>query len=113
MKTTPLEEIREAFATNELMCHKVIGMLELVANKARLRTICMLMHGEYCVQDIVDVAGEGKATNVSQQLRMLRLAGVVEARRDGKKMLYRLKDEGPVRNLVEFLRNEYMSTGKP
>jgi DNA-binding transcriptional ArsR family regulator len=113
MKSTPLAEIKLAFQSNELMCHKVIGMLELVANKARLRTVCMLMHGEYCVQDIVDVAGDGKATNISQQLRMLRLAGVVVARRDGKNMLYRLTDEGPVRTLVEFLRNEYMNTHKP
>ena len=112
MNSTPLAEIKEIFQSNELICHKVIGMLELVANKARLRTVCMLMHGEYCVQDIVDVAGEGKATNISQQLRMLRLAGVVEARRDGKKMLYRLMDEGPVRTLVEFLRNEYMNPPK-
>ena len=102
-----------AFQTNELMCHKVIAMLELLANKARLRTVCMLMHGEYCVQDIVEVAGDGKATNISQQLRMLRLAGVVESRRDGKKMLYRLKDAGPVLTLVEFLRNEYMTTRTP
>ena len=35
-------------------------------------------------------------------------AGVVEARRDGKQMLYRLKD-GPVRRLVELLRDEYLS----
>jgi len=113
MKSTPLGEIRLAFQTNELMCHKVIAMLELLANKARLRTVCMLLQGEYCVQDIVDVAGDGRATNISQQLRMLRLAGVVESRRDGKKMLYRLKDEGPVRTLVEFLRKQYMTTSKP
>ena len=113
MSSAPIEEIKQAFASNELMCHKVIGMLELLANKVRLRTICMLMHGEYCVQDIVDIAGEGKSTNVSQQLRMLRLAGVVEARRDGKKMLYRLTNEGPVLHLVEFLKNEYMSHENP
>ncbi len=91
------------------MCNQVIDMLELVSNKARLRTVCMLMHGEYCVQDIVDIAGEGKATNLSQQLRMLRLAGVVEGRRQGKQILYRLKD-GPVARLVKLLRDEYMST---
>ena len=96
------------FAANELMCREVIAMLELVSNKVRLRTVCMLMQGEYCVQDIVDVAGGGKATNVSQQLRMLRLAGVVEARREGKQLFYRL-NEGSVPRLVKFLRKEYMN----
>lgn len=108
MKSKPISEIKEVFATNELVCGEVIGMLELVSNKVRLRTICMLMHGEYCVRDIVNVAGEGKATNVSQQLRMLRLAGVVETRRAGKQLYYRLKDES-VPRLVKFLMKEYMN----
>jgi DNA-binding transcriptional ArsR family regulator len=108
VKSTPVEEIRKTFTANEQMCREVVAMLELVSNKVRLRTVCMLMEGEYCVQDIVDVAGAGKATNVSQQLRMLRLAGVVEARRNGKQLLYRLKD-GSVPRLVKFLRKEYMT----
>ena len=70
------------------------------------------MQGEYCVQDLVDVAGEGKAANMSQQLRMLRLAGAVETRRDGKQILYRLK-EGPVQRLVAHLHAEYLNKELP
>lgn len=108
MKPIPASEIREVFADNGSMCSEVIKNLELVSNPVRLRTVCMLAHGEYCVADIVNAAGDGKATNVSQQLRMLRLAGVVEARRNGKQLLYRLKD-GSVPRLVKFLRKEYMT----
>jgi ArsR family transcriptional regulator len=108
VKPIPASEIREVFADNGSMCSEVIKNLELVSNPVRLRTVCMLMHGEYCVADIVNAAGEGSATNVSQQLRMLRLAGVVETRRSGKQVFYRLKD-GPVPRLVMFLRNEYMN----
>jgi DNA-binding transcriptional ArsR family regulator len=111
VKSAPPDAIKAIFRGNETMCREVIGMLDLMANKARLRTICMLMHGEYCVQDIVEVAGDGKATNLSQQLRMLRLAGVVEARRNGKQLVYRLKD-GPVRRLVSFLKKEYLNAAK-
>lgn len=108
MKSRSVDEVKAMFEANESMCREVIGMLELVSNKVRLRTVCMLMEGEYCVQDIVDVAGGGKATNVSQQLRMLRIAGVVESRREGKQVFYRLK-EGSVPDLVRFLRKEYMN----
>ena len=108
MKSIPASEIREVFADSGAMCAEVIETLGLVSNPVRLRTVCMLTHGEYCVADIVNVAGEGKATNVSQQLRMLRLAGVVETRRCGKQLFYRLKD-GPVPRLVNFLRSEYMN----
>jgi ArsR family transcriptional regulator len=112
VKPIPASEIREVFADNGSMCSEVIKNLELISNPVRLRTVCMLMHGEYCVQEIVEIAGEGKATNVSQQLRMLRLAGVIESRRDGKQIRYRLKD-GPVRRLVAFLRKEFLNHNKP
>ncbi|MCB1131109.1 MAG: winged helix-turn-helix transcriptional regulator [Verrucomicrobiae bacterium] len=108
MKSRPPDEVRQMFQANEAMCREVVAMLELVSNKARLRIVCMLMEGDYCVQDIVDVAGGGKATNVSQQLRMLRLAGVVEARRSGKQIYYRL-NEGAVPDLVRFLRKQYLN----
>ena len=42
-------------------------------------------------------------SNISQQLRMLRLAGVVAKRRDKKQILYSIADER-IGGLIEFLR---------
>ena len=55
----------------------------------------------------MDVVNEGKLSHVSQQLRMLRLAGIVEKRRSKKLILYAIKDEG-VRRLIEFLCQQYL-----
>jgi DNA-binding transcriptional ArsR family regulator len=67
----------------------------------------MLMHGEACVQDIADVVADGKMSNISQQLKMLRLGGVVTKRRDKKQLLYSIADEKIIR-LIGFLRAEFL-----
>lgn len=47
--------------------------------------------GELCVCDLAAVVGAPE-TSVSHALRLLRMAGVVRARRDGRMAYYALKD---------------------
>lgn len=102
-----LEEIKEQFDNNRVVCEKVIGLFHLLSNKPRFRIACMLMHGEACVQDIAFVISGGKMSNISQQLKMLRLSGVIKKRREGKQILYSIADE-KVAHLIEFLRAEFL-----
>ncbi len=44
---------------------------------------------------------------ISQQLKMLRLGGVVSKRRNGKQILYSIADE-KVAHLIEFLQAEFL-----
>ena len=98
--------VKEEFRKNSVLCEHVVTLLHLISNKTRFRIVCLLSRGEFCVNHIMDVVNEGKLSYVSQQLRMLRLAGIVE-RCSKKLILYAIKDEG-VRRLIEFLRQQYL-----
>lgn len=79
----------------------MMSMLSLVSNQIRFRILCLLTVGSFCVNDIVEFVG-GKSSNVSQQLKILLLAGYIANERVGKQIYYRLDDER-VRALIEFL----------
>jgi DNA-binding transcriptional ArsR family regulator len=98
---------KEEFKKNSAVCERVVSLLHLISNKARFRIICLLSQGEFCVNDIMDVVNEGKLSHVSQQLMLLRLAGIVQKRRDHKRVFYQIKDER-VRRLIGFLRLQYL-----
>ena len=107
MISAELQQIKERFQRNQMVCERVVGIFHLLSNKPRFRIACMLMHGECCVQDISEVVCGGKMSNISQQLKMLRLGGVVSKRRDGKQILYSIADE-KVAHLIEFLQAEFL-----
>jgi len=107
MTKEQLQAIKDEFEQNQSVCQNVVGLCHLLSNKSRFRIVCILMHGEACVQDIADVVGESQVSNISQQLRMLRLAGIVEKRRIKKQMLYTIADPR-VGGLIKFLRTNYL-----
>src|SRR6266702_4240891 len=84
MKTV-CRELKEAFRKNEVVCAKVISLFHLFSNKGRFRIACLLARGEFCVNEITEVVNEGKTSNVSQQLKMLALSGVIERRRENQR----------------------------
>ena len=60
-----------------------------LASPARLRIIALLRDGAMSVGDIVEALGVRKA-NVSQHLAVMRQRGIVQARREGLNVYYRL-----------------------
>jgi ArsR family transcriptional regulator len=60
-----------------------------LASPARLRIIALLRDREMCAGDIVKALGVRKA-NVSQHLAVMRQRGIVQARREGLNVYYRL-----------------------
>src|SRR6266568_3310357 len=107
MKTV-CSELKEAFRKNEVVCAKVISLFHLFSNKGRFRIACLLARGEFCVNEITEVVNEGKTSNVSQQLKMLALSGVIERRRENQRILYRLKDKR-VGNMIQFLQEQFLN----
>jgi len=57
----------------------------------RLEILELLAQGERSVEALADTAGLSVA-NASQHLRLMRQAGLLVSRRDGKRILYRLSD---------------------
>ncbi|QXD25203.1 metalloregulator ArsR/SmtB family transcription factor [Opitutia bacterium ISCC 51] len=100
-------EIKKEFQSNEALCVGLIGIFQLIANKCRFRIVCTLTRGEFCVNDIAEIIGETKVSNISQHLKMLRLAGLISSRREEKRVVYRLADDR-IRGMVEYFRGQYL-----
>jgi ArsR family transcriptional regulator, arsenate/arsenite/antimonite-responsive transcriptional repressor len=82
----------------------LVTLFSALADPTRLRLLNLMRGGEICVCFFVEVLGEGQP-KISRHLAYLRRAGVVDARRDGKWMHYRIitpRDE-TVRRLFDDL----------
>ncbi len=73
--------------------------LQAVGQETRLRILEVLAEGERCVRDI-QVAVGGQQSNVSKHLALLRRSGILTARREGARIIYRLRNG----RIPEFLR---------
>jgi ArsR family transcriptional regulator len=78
-----------------------IKLLKAMADETRLKILQYLMNGEQCACTIVPFIGKAQPT-VSQHLKILVEAGILDLRRDGVKMLYRIKDDRAV-HIMELL----------
>jgi rhodanese-related sulfurtransferase len=63
-----------------------------LGSAARLELLDFLAQGERSVEDLAGVAGLSVA-NTSKHLQQLKAAGLVQARRDGKRILYVMADD--------------------
>jgi len=84
-------------------CTAVVRMFSLFSNEVRLKILCLLNEGEFCVREIVD-ALEGKYSNISQQLKILSLAGYVDKNREENQVYYHLKDN-KIKDILKFLHH--------
>ncbi|MEM7507337.1 MAG: metalloregulator ArsR/SmtB family transcription factor [Pseudomonadota bacterium] len=71
---------------------KATNFLKALSHEGRLLILCHLASGEKSVTELEDLLAARQAA-VSQQLARLRLEGLVNYRRDGKAIYYRLGDE--------------------
>ena len=85
-------------------------MFRLLGDPTRVRILFALLEaGELCVCDVAAVV-ETTETKVSQAMRLLRNAGVVRNRRDGRNIYYRL-DDAHIRMLLDLSR-EHVAHGR-
>lgn len=90
--TSPKFDVFEQFAE----------LARVLGQASRLELLEHAAQGERSVERLAQLAGLSLA-NASQHLQVLRRAGFVRSRRDGKRILYRLGD-GPVIELLGALR---------
>jgi len=84
------------------VAEQVAEVLKAVAHPVRLQIVELLETKEMCVGDIVEALG-GKQAVTSQQLNMMRDKGVLECRRDGAKVFYRIENK----NVIKLLHCMY------
>ncbi|MFM9916991.1 MAG: metalloregulator ArsR/SmtB family transcription factor [Rhizobacter sp.] len=81
---------------------RAVSILKVLANEDRLLLLCQLTQGELCVSDLEERLDIRQPT-LSQQLGVLRTEGVVDTRREGKRIFYSVADT----NLLQVLAALY------
>ena len=71
---------------------RITELFRLIGEPTRVRLLYALVEaGEMCVCDLAAVV-DAPETSVSHALRLLRMAGIVRTRRDGRMIYYSLTD---------------------
>ena len=84
---------------------KASDFLKATAHEHRLMILCLLAARDHSVNEIETALHLGQAT-VSQHLARLRHEGVVEARRDGRAVIYSLPDD-TTRRFIQAIYDKF------
>lgn len=82
---------------------RACALLKVLAHADRLVLLCRLAQGEFCVSELEADLGI-RQPSLSQQLGVLRQEGLVDTRREGKHIYYRLVSED-ARAIMEVLHS--------
>lgn len=69
-------------------------LLKIVGDKTRLKMLAFLKNGERCVCEFVDLFDLSQPA-ISQHLKKMRAAGLINERKQGTWVYYRLNDQLP------------------
>ena len=75
-------------------------LFKCFGDSTRVRILCVLLQGEFCVGDIAEALNMTQSA-VSHQLKLLKQAKLIAGKRDGKQILYSLADEH-VRSIINI-----------
>jgi len=88
-----MAEIKEInFDELRASANKAASLMKVMANSDRLMLLCQLSQGEKSVGELEKILDIRQPT-LSQQLTVLREAELVETRRDGKCIYYRVSSQ--------------------
>ncbi len=90
---------------------KASDLLKALSHEVRLVILCLLSEGEKSVSELEDILTVPQAA-VSQQLARLRLEGLVQTRREGRMIYYRLVDD-EVSSIISTLYDLFCKDVRP
>ena len=96
-KKSRIEDLEDMAENAEIAAN----YLKALSHKGRLMILCHLISGEKNVTELEELLSL-RQSSMSQQLSRLRLEGIVNSRREGKTIYYRLADERP-KQLMETI----------
>ena len=79
-------------------CSRIAAAFAQLGDCTRLRVLWLLCHSERCVADIAEAVGMSSPA-VAHHLKLLRSAGLIVGRREGREMRYRLGDTAECREI--------------
>ena len=86
-----VKRVRESSPAEDTLID-LAELFKVFGDSTRIRILCALLEGELCVCDIATLLGMTLSA-ISHQLRILRSAKLVDARREGKTVFYKLADD--------------------
>ncbi|MCU0237103.1 MAG: metalloregulator ArsR/SmtB family transcription factor [Acidobacteria bacterium] len=78
-------------AASKKRCARVAAILKTLAHPQRLFLLCRLARGEATVSELREACGASQSL-ISQHLTRMRREGIVQARREGNFVHYRILD---------------------
>ena len=79
---------------NETSLEELAELAAALGEPKRLQALGLLCHGELCLCDLTEALGLSGST-VSNHMAILKRAGLVEARKEGRWMHFRLAEAAP------------------
>jgi ArsR family transcriptional regulator len=97
-------------ATNLEDVRPLTRVFRALGDETRVRIVALLVHGERCVCHLEN-ALDLSQPNCSRQLGILKMAGIVDSRRDGTWVYYRISEQEheSVRKVLEVLTTTFGS----
>lgn len=89
-KKALISQIQERF--QDVRCAQVEQLLSVMSNPLRFHILCALSQGEFTVTELGEITGS-KNSNLSQQLKIMTMAGYLTKERSGKEIRYTLSDQ--------------------
>src|SRR5882762_7751629 len=95
-------------STSALDVRPLTRLFRALSDETRLRIVALLTHGELCVCHIEHALALTQP-NASRQLGVLRAAGLVDTRKDGSWVYYRLveQDDAVVQRILAELTRSF------
>lgn len=97
-------------ATNLEDVRPLTKVFRALGDETRVRIVALLVHGELCVCHLEEALGLSQP-NCSRQLGVLKSAGIVDSRRDGTWVYYRIteQDHESVTNVLAVIAKTFGS----
>ena len=90
-----------------------VEIFRMLADATRVQILWSLIDGELSVSDLAERAGKAPAST-SQHLAKLRMTRLVQTRREGTQMFYRLENEHIAQLVTDAVQNaEHLGQGVP
>lgn len=99
-------------AQMRLAAAQASGLLKALSNPDRLLLLCQLTEGEHCVSELEALLDIRQPT-LSQQLGVLREEGLVDTRREGKQIYYRIASARALAVLQTLYQQFCPAQGEP
>ncbi|HER23816.1 MAG TPA: ArsR family transcriptional regulator [Candidatus Atribacteria bacterium] len=82
-----------------------IKIFKALSDETRLRIYLLLLQGECCVCELVNILNM-EQSRISHSVRILKEAGLVINRREGKWIIYAVNPETENNRIIKSLKNE-------